>query len=140
MLTDQERLRIWSYTDADGMATPHVDTYRYAIPFGLLSPDARNDTLIWLVQNVNSGPGAFIRSNEIGDLLYYFTGVSLTDAQVQEALLLLGIEPWDTVPEDWVYRVHKDCPCASMALDGEGGIKTVDRSLYCVSIIGCHGV
>ena len=105
-----------------------------------LSWPADQEMLTWLVQNVSSGPGAFIRSHEIGDLLYYFTGVSLTDAQVQEALLLLGIEPWDTAPEDWVYRVHKDCPCASMALDGEGGIKTVDRSLYCVSLIGCHGV
>lgn len=131
MLTDQERLRIWSCTDADGMSTPHVDTDRYATPFGLLATSVRNDTLIWLVQNVGSGSGAFIRSHEIGDLLYYYTGANLTDAQVQEALLLLGIEPWDTVPEDWVYRVHKDCPCSSMALDGEGGIKTVDRSLYC---------
>ena len=55
MLTDQERLRIWRYTDADGMATPHVDTDRYAVPFGLLASDARNNTLIWLVQNVNTG-------------------------------------------------------------------------------------
>ena len=50
MLTDQERLRIWRYTDADGMATPHVDTDRYAVPFGLLASDARNNMNI---------PGAF---------------------------------------------------------------------------------
>ena len=75
MLTDQERLRIWRYTDADGMATPHVDTDRYAVPFGLLASDARNNTLIWLVQTVNTGSGAFIRSHEIGDLLYYLDGV-----------------------------------------------------------------
>ena len=137
MLTDKHRERIWNHYDRDGLLTPHVDTWRGAVPFGLLDERTRMAASLWLLENVKEmkeqKPAAYIRSHELGDLLYFFTGVSLTDAQVQEALLLLDIEPMDGFAEDWCYRVHKSCPCASMALDGEGGIKTVDRSLYCAS-------
>lgn len=143
MLTEKTRQRIWNHYDRDGLLTPHVDTWRGAVPFGLLDEGIRMAVFLWLLENVKEiaerKPAAYIRSHELGDLLYYFTGISLTDAQVQEALLLLGIEPMDGFAEDWVYRVHKDCPCASMALDGEGGIRTADRSLYCASLAGSSG-
>ena len=138
MLTEKTRQRIWNHYDRDGLLTPHVDTWRGAVPFGLLDERTQMAASLWLLENVKETaalkPAAYIRSHELGDLLYYFTGISLTDAQVQEALLLLDVEPVDGFAEDWVYRVHKDCPCASMALDGEGGISTVDRSLYCASL------
>ncbi|MDO5456680.1 MAG: hypothetical protein Q4F25_07185 [Eubacteriales bacterium] len=140
MLTDKHRERIWNHYDWDGLLTPHVDTWRGAVPFGLLDERTRMTASLWLLENVKEmkeqKPAAYICSHELGDLLYFFTGISLTDAQVQEALLLLGIEPMDSFAEDWCYRIHKSCPCASMALDGEGGIKTVDRSLYCASLAG----
>lgn len=153
MLTEKTRQRIWNHYDRDGLLTPHVDTWRGAVPFGLLDERTRTAVSLWLLENIAPLPfdndwrkearpiasAAYIRSHELGDLLYYFTGISLTDAQVQEALLLLGIEPMDGFAEDWVYRVHKDCPCASMALDGEGGIRTADRSLYCASLAGSSG-
>lgn len=153
MLTEKTRQRIWNHYDRDGLLTPHVDTWRGAVPFGLMDERTRMTASLWLLENIAplplyndrskearaAAPAAYIRSHELGDLLYFFTGVSLTDAQVQEALLLLGIEPMDGFAEDWVYRVHKDCPCASMALDGEGGTRTVDRSLYCALLTGSSG-
>jgi hypothetical protein len=140
MLTNKHRERIWSHYDRDGLLTPHVDTWRGAVPFGLLDERTRLTASLWFVANVKEmkeqKPAAYICSHELGDLLYFYTRISLMDAQVQEAMLLLDIEPVDGFAEDWCYRVHKDCPCASMALDGESGLKAVDRSLYCASCAG----
>ena len=141
MLTDQMRERIWNHYDRDGMRMPHVDTFRGAIPFGDIPERIQETVLHQLLINIAPMPSYnnwskakpslsqpyFIRSHEIGDLLYFFMGISLTDAQVQEALLSLGIEPVSGWQEDCEYRVYPDCPWASLALDGRGGLKTVDR-------------
>ena len=145
MLTDELRQQIWSSTDNDGLTTPHVDG---PVPFGLTPAFTRLKVFHWLVCNVaplppyndwseavkTTAPAAFISSHELGDLLYHDTGIDLTDAQVQEALLLLGVEPLDGEAADWLYKVHRECPCASVALDKDGELTTVDRGMRVTSV------
>lgn len=132
MITEKQRMRMWSAYDAEGMLTPCADGGE--LPFGMLPEEERLTSCRWFVLSVwpqrGKGSAAFIRSHELGDLLYFYTGVSLTDNQVQESLMLLGIESWGINGEDCVYRISRDCPCASIALDGEGGIKRIDRSCH----------
>ena len=139
-LTEEELIQIWSEHDEDGMATPSLgerlpeELDRTLLiappppPFGLLPEATRLAALRWLVENVSlapSGPAIYVTARQINDMLEAATAVTLTDTQLSEALLLLGMEPWDTT--DWVYRIHRDCPAASI---GENlhvaGIRAVD--------------
>ena len=133
-MTAEQRERIWSHTDGDGMAVPCVDGGPYAVHFGELPSEIRMGAFRWLLLNARTAgagePGAYITSHELCGLLGYFTGITMTETQVREALLLLGTEPWDTASGGWTYRVTRGCPCASIALDGEGGIKQTDRSCH----------
>ena len=122
-LNDAQLLEIWSEHDADGMATPSLGEWlpeeldRSLLidppppPFGLLDDITRLVVLRWLVENVSlapSGPAVYVTARQINRLLEDATAFTLTDTQIREALLLLGMEPWDTT--DWVYRIHRDCP------------------------------
>lgn len=125
-LTEDELIQIWSEHDADGMATPSLgerlpeEVDRALLidppppPFGLLDDTTRLAVLRWLVENVSSsqsGPAVYVTARQINRLVESGVGITLTDTQLSEALLLLGMEPWDTT--DWVYRIHRDCPAAS---------------------------
>ena len=126
-LTGEQRLEIWSEHDADGMAIPclgerlpeGLDRETLIdpppLPFGLLPDAVRVPSYLWLIENVTTAqedkPAVFIASEELNGMLEEATGITLTDNQLREALLLLGMEPWDAI--DWVYRVHRDCPAAS---------------------------
>ena len=80
------------------------------LPFALLLEDLCFTVFLWLVENVTvAADGVFVNQR-----LAAATGISLTETQLEEALLLLGMDPWDT-EDGWVYRVHKDCPAASFA-------------------------
>ena len=157
MLTEEQRNRVWSCYDNDGMLTPHVDTWEGAVPFGCLRERLQEKALFWLASNVYPVPpyndwgressarprakasAACITSQELGSLLHHQTGILLTDAQVQEALLLVGIEPLDGSGTDWVYKVYRSSPCACVALDGTTSVgnyslKKVDRSLRVAAV------
>ena len=123
-LTEDALIQIWSEQDADGMATPSLgerlpeEVDRTLLidppypPFGLLDDTTRLTMLRWLVENVSlapSGPAVYVTARQINRLLEDATAFTLTDTQIREALLLLGMEPWDTA-DDWVYRIHRDCP------------------------------
>ena len=128
-LTEAQLLEIWSATDADGMATPCLserlpeEVDRTLLidppppPFGLLDDTTRLAVLRWLVENVSAtsvGPTVYITARQLKGLLENATAVTLTDTQLREALLLLGMEPWDAA--DWVYRLHRDCPAANASM------------------------
>ena len=70
------------------------------VHFGDLPDNHRAAVCRWFVINIRPAKkgvsASYIASHELGGLLYHFTGIALTETQVQEALLLLGIEPWDT--------------------------------------------
>ena len=129
-LTEDELIQIWSEHDADGMATPSLgerlpeEVDRALLidppppPFGLLDDTTRLAVLRWLVENVSSsqsGPAVYVTARQINRLVESGVGITLTDTQLSEALLLLGVEPWDTA-DDWVYRIHRDCPAASASM------------------------
>ena len=65
MLTDKYRERIWNRYDWDGLLTPHVDTWRGAVPFGLLDERTRRTVSLWLLEIVKEikeqKPAAYIR-------------------------------------------------------------------------------
>ena len=126
-LTEDELIQIWSEHDADGMATPSLgerlpeELDRSLLidppppPFGLLDDMTRLAALRWLVENVSlapSGPAVYVTARQINTLVESSVDITLTDTQLCEALLILGMEPWDTT--DWVYRIHRDCPAASV--------------------------
>ena len=126
-LTEDELIQIWSEHDADGMATPSLgerlpeEVDRALLidtpppPVGLLDDTTRLAVLRWLVENVSSsqsGPAVYVTARQINRLVESGVGITQTDTQLCEALLILGMEPWDTT--DWVYRIHRDCPAASV--------------------------
>ena len=128
-LTGTQLLEIWSATDADGMAMPCLgerlteELDRTLLndppppPFGLLDDTTRLVVLRWLVENVSTAsdcPALYVTAHQINRFVESGVSITLTDTQLSEALLILGMEPWDTT--DWVYRIHRDCPAAS---DGE---------------------
>lgn len=125
-LTEAQRLEIWSELDNDGLSIPCLGERLPEgldrgilidpppLPFGLLPDVIRVPAFLWLIENVtttDTGPAVYISSEELNCMLEAGTGITLTDTQVREALLLLGIEPWDAI--DWVYRLHKGCPAAA---------------------------
>lgn len=129
-LNDTQILEIWSATDADGMAMPclgerlpeGMDRNTLIepppLPFGLLPDAIRVPAFLWIIENVTAaaagGHAVFITARELAGLLEADTAITLTETQMREALLHLGMEPWDT-GGDWSYRVHADCPCAALA-------------------------
>ena len=129
-LTDTQLMEIWSATDADGLAMPclgerlpeGLDRNTLIepppLPFGLLPDAIRVPAFLWIIGNVTAAaagsPAVFITARELADLLESETGITLTETQMREALLHLGMEPWDAGGE-WSYRVRADCPCAALA-------------------------
>ncbi|MBP3805880.1 MAG: hypothetical protein J6I76_18685 [Oribacterium sp.] len=133
-LTDEMRERIWSHTDINGMAVPCVGDGYHIVHFCDLPKKQRSAACRWLVINIRSAKhGAstsYIKSHELSRLLCHFTGINLTNEQVQEALLLLGTEPWDIAGQDWTYRISRDCPCSGIDPDGCGNLLEKDRSCH----------
>lgn len=133
-MTEEQLLKIWSFTDADGLASPclgkrlpeGIDRDTLAdpppLPFGLLPEDVRMAVCQWLVENVSIGSWqtVSISSQEINALMKETVKISLTDIQIREAMLLLGMEPWETDGE-WTYRLQRDCPAAHAVLEGRQG-------------------
>ena len=136
-LTEEQLLRIWSFTDRAGMAMPYVGRISPAaappelwtdpglnpamlpdpLPFGLMEHRIRTTVFHWIMENVSEAPerhsGVYLNSSEASALLNHDTGIELTDTQMQEAMLMMGIEPYDCEQADWVFRLHRDCPLAS---------------------------
>ena len=133
-LTDEERKRIWSHTDINGMTVPCVGDGNHMVHFGDLPDNHRAAVCRWFVINIRPAKkgvsASYIASHELGGLLYHFTGIALTETQVQEALLLLGIEPWDTALGDWTYRISRDCSCSGLDSDGCGRLQGKERSCH----------
>ena len=133
-MTEAQRMEMWSACDSEGMAIPclgerlpagldrSIMIYPPPFPFGLLPDAICAPVLHWLVGNVATAtrgkPAVYVSPEEINSMLVKDTGIVLTDTQLREALLSLGLEPWDTV--DWIYRLHKDCPAAKKAAHGSG--------------------
>jgi len=120
--------------DENGEATPCVNEEAGSDHFGELSSKVRMEVLGWLFLNLwEAKPkeaAAFMTSMEITGLLRRSAGISLAVGQVQEALLLLGYEPWDSEGGNWVYRVSRDCPCLSLCFDGISGLEIKNRCCH----------
>ena len=126
--------RLWSNKDHIGVSVPIVNCGQDAPHFYDLSEKDRMAISCWLLLNIRPArpgtPAAYMTSQEAAELASFFTGIWLNSMQVQEALLLLAIEPWDASGRDWVYRVDRESPCAMLAPDGNGGLVRTDRSCH----------
>ena len=133
-MQDEQMERIWSHTDRNGMVVPLVEDDPYATHFGGLPSEVQMESLRWLLLNIRPAkpddPDSYIAADEIAELLCHYTSVFLTGTQVREALLLLGTRPYDASSGKWTYRIGRDCPCASIAADGCGGIRKTDRRCF----------
>lgn len=133
-LTNEQKNKMWSYMDAKSGIMPRINDGAYAGHFGELSSKERMGVLQWLFLNIREAKpkeaSAFITSSEIAGLLQYYKAALLTAEQVQEALLMLGIDPWDIKSSDWVYRVSRECPCTGLYYDGISGLQTKNRCCH----------
>ena len=113
---------------------PRINDEAYAVHFGELPSKERMGVLQWLFLNIREAKqkesSAFIASSEIAGLLQYYKAALLTAGQVQEALLMLGIDPWEIESEDWVYRVSRECPCSGLCYDGISGLHIKNRCCH----------
>ena len=127
-MTEERITEIWSEHDADGLAIPclgerlpeELDRSTVIdpppLPFGLLPEDIRSAVYMWLVSNVRTTdglPAVYITSSRLAELLADATGITLTEIQMREAMLLLGMEPIKEQDDCWGYRMHRDCPCVA---------------------------
>ena len=123
--------RLWTNKDLNGIPVPIINCGQDTIHFHDLPEKDRMAVLCWLLLNIRPAkpgkPGAYLTSQETAELASFFTGIRLNSIQVQEALLLLAVDPWDA---DWAYRVDRDSPCAMLAPDGNGGLVRTDRSCH----------
>lgn len=133
-LTNEQKNKMWSHVYENGGIVPHINDGSYTAHFGELSSKERMGVLQWLFLNIwEAKPkeaSAFITSSEIAGLLRYYKAALLTAGQVQEALLMLGIDPWDIECGDWVYRVSRKCPCSGLCYDGISGLHTKNRCCH----------
>ena len=133
-LTNEQKNEMWPYMYENGGIMPRINDEAYAVHFGELSSKERMGVLQWLFLNIREAKpkeaSAFITSSEIAGLLQYYKAALLTAGQVQEALLMLGIDPWDIKSSDWVYRVSRECPCSGLYYDGISGLQTKNRCCH----------
>ena len=129
------RDRLWSDKNLNGSTVPIVNCEPDTIHFHALPEKDRMAVLCWLLLNIRPAkPGqhaAYLTSQETAELASFFTDIRLNSIQVQEALLLLAVDPWDA---DWLYRVDRESPCAMLAPDGNGGLARKDRSCHVKSV------
>lgn len=119
--------------------TLHPALLPVPLPFGLLDKHIRATVTLWLMENVKPMPpyncwspqlpstekAVYVHASDLVGMVEAVTGIKLVNTQLQEALLTFGIEPWDMATDtDWVYRLFRDSPCASLLPDGN------DNSLY----------
>ena len=113
---------------------PRINDGAYAAHFGELPSKKRMGVLQWLFLNIREAKpkeaSTFIASSEIAGLLQYYKAALLTARQVQEALLMLGIDPWDIKSGDWIYRVSRECPCSGLYYDGKSRLQTKNRCCH----------
>ena len=125
---------LWTNAARNGISVPIVECGQDAPHFYDLSEKDRMAVSCWLVLNIRPArpgtPAAYMTSQEVAELAYFFTSVWLNAVQAREALLLLAIAPWDASGRDWVYRIDRDSPCAMLAPDGNGGLVRTDRSCH----------
>ena len=130
--------RLWTNKDLNGIPVPVVNCGPDIPHFHDLPEKDRMAVLCWLLLNIRpakpGAPAAYLASQDIAELAFFFTGVRLNSIQVREALLLLAIDPWDASGRDWVYRVDRESPCAMLAPDGNGGLVRRDRSCHVKSV------
>ena len=133
-LTNEQKNEMWPYMYENGGIMPRINDGAYAAHFGELPSKERMGVLQWLFLNIREAKpkeaSAFITSSEIAGLLWYYKAALLTAVQVQEALLLLGIDPWDIKSSEWVYRVSRECPCSGLYYDGISGLQTKNRCCH----------
>ena len=133
-LTNEQKNEMWFYMYENGGIVPRINDEAYAVHFGELPSKKRMGVLQWLFLNIREAKpkeaSAFIASSEIAGLLRYYKAALLTAGQVQEALLMLGIDPWDIKSSDWVYRVSRECPCTGLYYDGKSGLQTKNRCCH----------
>ena len=133
-LTNEQKNEMWSYIYENGGIMPRINDGAYAAHFGELPSKKRMGVLQWLFLNIMEAKpkeaSTFIASSEIAGLLQYYKAALLTARQVQEALLMLGIDPWDIKSGDWIYRVSRECPCSGLYYDGKSRLQTKNRCCH----------
>ena len=127
--------RLWTNKDLNGIPVPIINCGPDILHFHALPEKDRMAVLCWLLLNIRPAkpgkPGVYLTSQETAELASFFTGIRLNSIQVQEALLLLAVDPWDA---DWLYRVDRESPCSMLAPDGNGGLVRKDRSCHVKSV------
>ena len=97
---------LWVNKDHIGISVPIVDCGQDAPHFYDLSEKDRMAVSCWLLLNIRPArpgtPAAYMTSQEVAELVSFFTGVRLNSTQAREALLLLAIAPWDASGRDWL--------------------------------------